>query len=196
MQQHVLVECNVCYMTSRPERDGWTVLIVRVPSEPSRHRVAVWRELRRVGAVQLGQGSWALPDAPPFDGFVDKIVALVREHEGEVIALSATAIDERTRERIRNQYDEARRAEWAEFVSECGKCLVELDKEIRNEKFILAELDEEEQNVERLRRWHRELRSRDVFDSVDEREIQTELDACTAKLERFTELVYNAVGLD
>ena len=92
--------------------------------------------------------------------------------------------------------DEARRAEWAEFVSECGKCLAELDKEIRNEKFTLAELDEEEQNVDRLRRWHRELRSRDVFDSVDEGEIQTRLDVCAAALERFTELVYNAVGLD
>lgn len=172
------------------------MLIVRVPTEPSRHRVAVWRELRRVGAVQLGQGSWALPDAAPFDGFVDKIVALVDEHEGEVLALSSTAIDSRTHDRIRNQYDEARRAEWTEFVSECGKCLAELDKEIRNEKFTLAELDEEEQNVDRLRRWHRELRSRDVFGSVDEGEIQTKLDACAAQLERFTELVYNAVGLD
>ena len=29
----------------------WLVLLVRVPAQPSRHRVAVWRELRRVGAV-------------------------------------------------------------------------------------------------------------------------------------------------
>ncbi len=183
-------------MTSGAGREGWTVLIVRLPSEPSRHRVAVWRELRRVGAVQLGQGSWALPDAPPFDGFADKIVTLVGQHEGDVLALSASAIDAITRERIRSLYDDARRAEWTEFVSECGKCLAELDKEIRIEKFTLAELDEEEQNVDRLRRWHRELRSRDVFDSVDEAEIQIELDACTTALERFTELVYNAVGLD
>jgi hypothetical protein len=32
----------------------WLVLAVRVPAEPSRHRVAVWRELRRTGAVPLG----------------------------------------------------------------------------------------------------------------------------------------------
>ena len=184
-------------MSSRADRrEAWTVLIVRVPSEPSRHRVAVWRELRRVGAVQLGQGSWALPDAPPFDGFVDKIVNLVGQHEGEVLALSSSAADEVTGERIRGLYDEARRAEWFEFVSECDKCLAELDKEIRNEKFTLAELDEEEQNVDRLRRWHRELRSRDVFDSVDEGDIQDNLDACAAALDRFTALVYNTVGLD
>jgi hypothetical protein len=184
-------------MASHLERgETWSVLIVRVPSEPSRHRVAVWRELRRVGAVQLGQGSWALPDAPPFDGFVDRIIALVGEHEGEVLALRAGPADEMTAQRINGLYGDARRAEWAEFMSECGKCLAELDKEIRNEKFTLAELDEEEQNVDRLRRWHRELRSRDVFNSVDESEIQQHLDACTTTLERFTALVYNAVGLD
>jgi len=44
----------------------WLVLVVRVPAEPSRHRVAVWRELRRVGAVSLGQGAWIVPDAPVF----------------------------------------------------------------------------------------------------------------------------------
>jgi len=43
---------------------SWTVLAVRVRAEPSRHRVAVWRELRRVGALSLGQGVWALPSAP------------------------------------------------------------------------------------------------------------------------------------
>jgi hypothetical protein len=176
--------------------ESWTVLIVRVPSEPSRHRVAVWRELRRVGAVQLGQGSWALPDAPPFAGFVDRIVALVDQHQGEAFALKAGAADEATARRIRRLYDDARCAEWAEFTSECGKCLTELDKEIRTEKFTLAELDEEEQNVDRLRRWHRELRARDVFDSVDPDDVQAHLEACTTALERFTALVYEAVGLD
>ncbi|MEY9993018.1 hypothetical protein ABIE67_005050 [Streptomyces sp. V4I8] len=29
----------------------WTVLVVRIPAEPSRHRVAVWRELRKTAAL-------------------------------------------------------------------------------------------------------------------------------------------------
>jgi len=44
----------------------WVVLVVRVPGTPSRHRVAVWRELRRIGAVSLGQGAWLVPDVPVF----------------------------------------------------------------------------------------------------------------------------------
>lgn len=175
---------------------GWTVLILRLPSEPSRHRVAVWRELRRVGAIQLGQGSWALPAAPAFVAVVSKIVDLVGEHEGEVLSLIASPTDDASRVRIRALYDEARRAEWTEFESECGKCLAELEREIRTQKFTLAELDEEEQNVDRLRRWHRELAARDLFVSVPVDQTERQLDACAAQLDRFTTLVYSEVGLD
>lgn len=190
------MDCNVRYMSFHGGSGRWIVVLVKLPAEPSRHRVAVWRELRKVGAVQLGQGCWALPDAAPFAGFVERMVDMVGEHTGEVLALSASAIDAATAARIRDMYDEARRAEWVEFESECGKCIVEIDKEIRTEKFTLAELDEEEQNVERLRRWHRELRTRDVFNAVEDTDAKPKLDACTAALERFTGLVYRAVGLD
>jgi DNA-binding transcriptional regulator PaaX len=53
----------------------WLVLVVRVPADPSRHRVAVWRELRRAGAVLLGQGVWAVPDAPVFADGIARTVA-------------------------------------------------------------------------------------------------------------------------
>ncbi|MEO5724265.1 MAG: Chromate resistance protein ChrB [Ilumatobacteraceae bacterium] len=174
---------------------GWTVLIVRLPSEPSRHRVAVWRELRRVGAIQLGQGSWALPAAPAFADTVGKLVGLVAEHEGEVLALTASAADQPTSARIRESYDKARLAEWVEFESECTKCVEEIEREIAKEKFTLAELDEEEQNVDRVRRWHRELSLRDVFSSVSPEKSQAHLDLCTDALDRFTTMVYATVGL-
>jgi len=186
----------MCYVISvGTDTPGWVVLIVRLPSEPSRHRVAVWRELRRVGAVQLGQGSWALPAVPAYADVVTNLVGLVGRHEGEVLTLNAVAGDDVTADRIRLLYDDARRAEWAEFESECGKCLAELQREIVNEKFTLAELDEEEQNVDGLRRWCRELRLRDVFDSVPVEVTQAQLDVCAAELDKFTALVYAAVGL-
>jgi hypothetical protein len=53
-----------------------------------------------------------------------------------------------------------------------------------------------ERNVDRLRGWHCELRSGDFFDSVPIGETQRQLDACVTVLDRFTTLVYTAVGLD
>jgi hypothetical protein len=173
----------------------WVVLIVRLPTEPSRHRVAVWRELRRAGAVQIGQGSWALPVSPAATDTVEKVTELVDRGEGELLLLEASPMDEATDSRIRTVYDDARRAEWAEFASECVKCLAELKREIAKKKFTLAELDEEEQNVDRLRRWHRELSVRDIFQSVPPATAQRQLDECATLLDRFTALVYSALGL-
>ncbi|MFE3785845.1 Chromate resistance protein ChrB, partial [Amycolatopsis sp. NPDC059090] len=73
--------------------DKWLVLVVRVPSGPSRHRVAVWRELRRVGALSLGQGAWAVPDVPGFAGGVARVAELAERGEGEVITLDAAERD-------------------------------------------------------------------------------------------------------
>jgi hypothetical protein len=42
-------------------RIEWVLLAYRLPREPSAPRVAVWRKLRRLGAVQLLDGLVALP---------------------------------------------------------------------------------------------------------------------------------------
>ncbi len=178
---------------ARPEQ--WVVIIPRLPSEPSRYRVALWRELRRAGAVQLGQGTWALPDTAGTAGEIDKISGLVAQSDGEVLVLAAHGWSVTDTAMIRARFDETRRAEWTEFVSECDKALAELRREIATQKFTLAELDEEEQNVDRLRRWHRELSVRDQFGAADATDMQARLDDCAAELTRFTELVYAAVGL-
>jgi hypothetical protein len=182
-------------MTDVPTAEAWTVVIPRVPSEPSRHRVAVWRELRRSGAIQIGHGAWALPASPVFAATRERILTLIADQGGTALVLRSTADDAGTDERLRADYDEARRAEWTEFASECTKAVDELEREIAKQKLTLAELDEEEQNVERLRRWHRELTARDLFEAVDPATTQAQLDACVAVLEHFTTLVYDAVGV-
>jgi hypothetical protein len=43
------------------DRGRWVLLVYRLPREPSTPRIAVWRKLRRLGAVQLIDGLVALP---------------------------------------------------------------------------------------------------------------------------------------
>jgi hypothetical protein len=172
----------------------WMVLLFRVPAEPSRHRVAVWRELRRTGAVSLGQSAWLVPAAPAFADGIGRAVQLVQAAGGEAIVLDASGHQPADTERLAAVYTAARQAEWTEFLAECGKYLAELDKEITTQKFTLAELDEEEQSLERLRRWHRELRLRDVLGAPSAADADQHLKDCEAKLEDYTQRVFHAVG--
>lgn len=63
---------DVTCVTARDVTDAtWMLIAPRIPVQPSRHRVAVWRELRRLGAVPVTSGLWALPDLPAFaDGII------------------------------------------------------------------------------------------------------------------------------
>jgi hypothetical protein len=173
---------------------GWIVLLFRVPAEPSRHRVAVWRELRRTGAVSIGQSAWLAPAAPAFADGIGRAVDIVQAAGGEAIVLDASGRQPADSERLAGVYTAARQAEWAEFLAECGKYLAELDKEIATSKLTLAELDEEEQSMERLRRWHRELRLRDVLGAPSASSAERRLKECEAKLEDYTQRVFHAVG--
>ena len=171
----------------------WTVLIVRLPADPSRHRVAVWRELRRVGALLLGQGVWAVPTTPAFTGGLDRAVRLAERGDGEVVLLEAAARDEANAARLEGLFTAAREAEWAEFLADCAKYEAELDKEIRINKFTLAELDEEEQSLDRLRRWYREIKVRDLFGAPAAAEAEQRLKHCAERLEDYADRVYQAV---
>ena len=90
-------------------------------------------------------------------------------------------------------YTAERDAEWAEFLADCDKYLAELDREIAIQKFTRAELEEEEQSMERLRRWHRELALRDIFRAPSAPAADRRLKDCEAKLDDYTERVFNAL---
>jgi hypothetical protein len=42
----------------------WVMLSYHLPSEPSAHRVALWRKLKRLGALLLHDTIWVLPATP------------------------------------------------------------------------------------------------------------------------------------
>ena len=169
------------------------MLVIRLPAQPSKHRVAVWRELSKVGALSLGQGVWAVPDVPAFAEGVRRALELVERAEGNAISLEATGRDQQDVTRFQAMFTAARSEEWGEFLADCGKFEVEIAKEIAKGKFTLAELEEEEQSLERLRRWQRDLPARDVFGAPEAAVAGERLHACTAACEHYAERVFEAV---
>lgn len=80
---------------------------------------------------------------------------------------------------FRDAFAAARTEEWAEFSKDCGKFMEEIAKETMLGKFTLAELEEEEQSLERLRRWYRDLKARDVLALPEARAAAQQLAGCS-----------------
>jgi hypothetical protein len=171
---------------------GWRIVTYRLPSDGgSSQRVAVWRELRRVGAIALQSATWAVPVGDGFDEGVQKAVRLVERADGHALVVDVDPKSQTLAE-LEALYSAERDEEWAEFGSECDKAIAELAEEVAKEKFTLAELDEEEHNVERLRRWYRELRAKDLFGAPLAQVAEGKLKETTEALDDFATRVYQA----
>jgi hypothetical protein len=169
----------------------WLLLIYRVPAERSSARVSVWREVRRSGALQLQQSVIAFPDTEPFAQAAARIRTAVDEVGGRALVLRAEALDDPDEERLRSAWNEARAEEYAELASECEKLVAEIDKEFSKQKFTLAELDEEEAELDKLTRWHERIRARDVCGCDRAAEAEAALAQASEALARYTEAVFD-----
>jgi hypothetical protein len=177
-------------MTGRGEPVTWRVITYRLPAEPSRHRVAAWRELRRLGAVPLQQGTWAVPLGEGFDAGLADVAEAIKVAGGQPVLLAVA--DEASTAQLETLFTAQREAEWGGFLSDCGKYEAELADEVAKGKLTLAELDEEEQSLDRLRRWYRTIRARDVFGAPSAGTADQRLNDCADALESFAEKVFQA----
>lgn len=170
----------------------WILLVYRVPVEPSRHRVAVWRHLRRIGAVSLQGAIAGLPAGEDNLAALRQTAAIVEGAGGEFFLLAARGLDEVTRQRLEGLYGDSVEAEYREFLAECAKFGAELRKEIRIRKFTQTELAEEEESFERLERWATALAGKDVFGAPSRPGAERALKECGAALDRYAAKVYAA----
>jgi len=134
-----------------------------------------------------------VPDVPAFADGIQRAVELAERGDGDVVLLDASGRNDNDADGLVSLFNDARGSEWDEFVADCAKFDAEIDKELAANKLTLAELEEEEQSLERLRRWYRELKTRDVFGSQEGAEAEQRLKSCVERLEDYTEQVFAAV---
>ncbi len=110
--------------------------------------------------------------------------------------LSATGKDEQSQRVLEQAFRDARSDEWTEFLADCKKFDAEIAKEISIKKFTFAELEEEEQSLDRLRRWFRDLKKRDVLQLESAKQAEAALSGCVANLDDYAQQVYSAMNGD
>jgi hypothetical protein len=131
------------------ERTHWLILVYQLPREPSRHRVAVWRKLKTLGAIYLQDGVAALPEDAVTREQLEWLQLRVREAGGEATlweAKPATLAEEKA---LVEDFRSSREETYANIISEAervrrkaemggGKTLGEelgkLERELRTER--------------------------------------------------------------
>jgi hypothetical protein len=145
----------------------WVLLAYRMPREPSTPRIAVWRKLRRLGAVQLVDGFVALPADPAtveaFDWLADEVI----EAGGEAWTWRARPGSKQQQEALRHRVSAAVVEEYRALLAEAKD----------------AGLDASRRTVDRLRRELRAIEGRDRFGVRERDQARAAIERLAARLE-------------
>src|ERR1700716_214247 len=190
--------------TRRPSRTvkrgaplSWRVLIYRVPTEPASKRVAVWRDLKRLGALYLQQCACIFPDIPGVTEEVNQVAAKIPALGGETLLLDVPRLQPEDEARIIEAFRVQRASEYAEIIEECEtKFVKEIEFERFRQNYTFEEAEEIEQDLDKIRRWFERVRDRDWFRADRRDEVEAWLARCQELLAGFEEEVYRRRGSD
>jgi hypothetical protein len=132
-----------------------------------------------------------LPGGEGFDEGFDQVLQTIDAAGGQPVVL-VVADDDASVAQLEALFTAEREGEWVEFLGDCDKYEAELVEEVRKGKLTLAELDEEEHSLERLRRWYRSIRARDLFGASSATVAERRLKECADALDRFADQVRQA----
>jgi hypothetical protein len=171
---------------------SWLLLLTQLPKSASSPRVALWRRLRAAGATTMVTSAWVLPETAAHAELLEQLRdGLLRQGGiGFVLSIPASAPDVNVA--IVSRFRDERGREYDEFVERCAALLDEIGKEGKAGKYTFAELEESEQDLEKLVRWLAKIQARDFFPDERGQEAAAMLARCQTVVEAFSQSVYTA----
>src|SRR5437899_12064200 len=94
---------------------SWLLLLFSLPTNRKTERVAVWRRLRKMGAVPIKTSTYLLPDEPPQYEQFQWLAQQIRDYGGDSTLVRAQGIEGLTRDEIVSLFNAGRDKEYAEL---------------------------------------------------------------------------------
>ncbi len=136
---------------------SWLLLLYSLPTNRNTERVAVWRRLKKMGAVQIKTSTYLLPDEPAQHEQFQWLAKQIRDYGGDSTLVRAQEIEGLTREKVVSLFNAARDKEYVDLKKALQAFIGRRRKS--DADFAAAEL-------ERLTKQFRDLRQIDFFDSA------------------------------
>lgn len=143
--------------------DSWLLFLYSLPSSRNTERVAVWRKLKKFGAIQIKTSTYLLPDSPAHYERFQWLAKEVRDSGGESTLIRAKEIEGLPHDEIVGLFNSAREKVYGEIL----RALRELPSG-RGKARKAVPLDE----LEKSKRRFRETREVDFFNCPRAHDVQ------------------------
>jgi hypothetical protein len=107
----------------------WLTLLLTVPPAPIRHRVGVWRKLRRMGAVPLKGSGWLLPETPETTELFQWLAQEIQSVRGQAMLLRVDGIEPIGEDQVAALFHQARADDYQALMRGCRDLLAQIDRQ-------------------------------------------------------------------
>jgi ChrB-like protein len=169
----------------------FVLVVYRMPTKPTAGRVAVWRQLKKIGAIYLHQSVCVFPDTARTRRELEPILGRIENAAGEYHLLPLRQLTEEEHEKLVAQFVAQTGRQYEEIVENCE---VNFQKEIEFEtfrkNFTYEEAEEIRIEFDKICSWFAQVRERDWFGAPNQGEAKEWLGRCEKQLEEFEARVY------
>lgn len=132
---------------------NWLLLTYKVPPEPAKKRIALWRKLKGMGAVYLQNGVCLLPKTDDHTRRLKIIENEINEMAGDSVLLETVALDRAQEDKVIARFKADRDEEYKELLGKCADFEAEIAHETEVQHFTYAELEENDVDLKKLLSW-------------------------------------------
>jgi hypothetical protein len=142
---------------------SWLLLLFSLPTRQKTERVAVWRRLKKIGAVQIKTSTYLLPDQPPQYEHFQWLAQQIRDFGGDATLARVQEIEGLSNEKLIELFNRARDEEYS-AIKKALHAFLARDKK--------ADSETKAAELERITRQFRAIREIDFFQSARGQDVQ------------------------
>lgn len=171
----------------------FVVLVYRMQQKPTANRVAVWRQLKKIGGVYLQQSVTAFPQNARVARELKPLLAKIEEAGGDFHLLALRRLPPDEEAKLVSLFITQSTRHYQEIVENCE---VNFTKEIEFEtfrrNFSYEEAEEIRAEYDKIVTWFHRVSDRDWFGAPNQDQAKAWLERCRQLLEGFEAKVYEA----
>ena len=152
--------------------------------------MAVWRRLKSIGAVNVFQSIWILPETEESKEEFKKLEEQINNSGGQSISCITLIDEESKNKKLIEQFNKERELDYKELLEKCDDFEAEIEMETKRENFTFAEVEENEHELDKLNSWLKKIEKKDYFGCPMKAEVLKRIDKCSSLLTDFSNKVF------
>lgn len=172
------------------EKTNWLLLTYKVPAEPTKIRVGIWRRIRSLGAAYLQNSICVLPLTAEHQRQLRMVQSDIEHAGGEAVIFETLALDPKQEALVVSRFKHDRDQDYGEFLEKCADYKKEIDKEIKAGHYTFAEVKENDEDLKKLKGWLDKIKVLDFYGAPARAAAEKQLAECEALLEGYANDVF------